>query len=157
MSLLIPPVHVPPDGGEPVFLVGDTYTTLLKSTQTNGELSLAEAVVPADAGPPPHAHNAESETFIVMEGQLIITAGDEEYEAQAGSVVYVPKGMRHSFRNLSRTRPARIYFLYTPGGMDGMFQEIGTPGVRGEVGPPLNEADVAAMAAVAGKYRFTFD
>ncbi|MBW8793176.1 MAG: cupin domain-containing protein, partial [Streptomyces sp.] len=59
-------MHVPPDGGEPVYLVGDTYTTLLKATHTNGELSLVEAIMPADAGPPPHTHHGESETFIVM-------------------------------------------------------------------------------------------
>lgn len=157
MSLHIPPVHVPPDGGEPVYLVGDTYTTLLKATHTNGELSLVEAIMPADAGPPPHTHHGESETFIVMDGELLITAGDEKYEVEAGGVVYVPKGVRHSFRNLSRTKPARIYFLYAPGGMDAMFTEIGTPGVRGQVGPPLNEVDVKAMAAVADTYGFTFD
>ncbi|MFD0306875.1 cupin domain-containing protein [Streptomyces sp. NPDC127119] len=115
------------------------------------------AVIPADAGPTPHTHHGESETFIVMDGQLVITAGDDEYKAEAGSVVHVPRGMRHSFRNLSRTQPARIYFLYTPGGMDAMFNEIGTPGVRGQIGPPLNDADVKAMAAVADKYDFTFD
>lgn len=51
-SMSLPPLHIPPDGGSPVFLVGDTYTTLLSAADTGGELSLAEAVVPADAGPP---------------------------------------------------------------------------------------------------------
>ncbi|MFE5212803.1 cupin domain-containing protein [Streptomyces sp. NPDC056600] len=157
MSLHLPPLHVPVDQGKPVFLVGDTYTTLLSSKETNGELSLIEAVVPADAGPPPHTHHGESETFILMEGHLTIAAGDNEYEVEPGGVVYVPKGVRHSFRNTSGTKPARMYFLYTPGGMDGMFQEIGTPGTRGTVGPPLTEADVSAMAAVAAKYNYTLD
>ncbi|TKA02132.1 cupin domain-containing protein [Actinacidiphila oryziradicis] len=157
MSLLLPPLHVPADQGKPVFLVGDTYTTLISSNETNGELSLVEAVVPADAGPPPHTHHGESETFILMDGHLTIEAGDDQYEVEPGGVVYVPKGVRHSFRNSSGTKPARMYFLYTPGGMDGMFQEIGTPGLRGIVGPPLTEADVTAMAAVAGKYNYTFD
>jgi len=39
--------------------------------------------------------------------------------------------------------------------MEGMFPEIGRPGARGVVGPPLGAADIAAMAAVAEKYRFT--
>jgi quercetin dioxygenase-like cupin family protein len=157
LSLDIPPVHVPSDGGEPVFLVGDTYTVLLKSTQTNGELSLVEAIVPADAGPPVHTHHGESETFLVLDGKLVITAGNDEYEVADGGVVYVPKGVKHSFRNLSHTKPARMYFFYAPGGMDGMFTEIGTPGVRGQVGPPLNEADVKAMGAAGEKYGYTFD
>ena len=157
MSIGLRPVHVPPDGGTPVFLVGDTYTTLLTTSHTNGELSLVEAIVPAEAGPPPHTHHNESETFIVMAGGLVITAGDEEYEVQAGGVVYVPKGTRHSFTNKSLTKPARMYFLYTPGGMDGMFTDIGTPGVRGVVGPPLNDVDVKAMGEAGEKYHYTFD
>ncbi|MEZ3177633.1 hypothetical protein KYY02_02565 [Streptomyces pimonensis] len=48
-----------------------------------------------------------------------------------------------------------MYFLHVPGGMDGMFQEIGRPGVRGRVGPPLDPVDVVAMAEVAGKYGYT--
>ncbi|WP_162467293.1 cupin domain-containing protein [Streptomyces cavernae] len=151
----LPPLHVPPDGGSPVFLVGDTYTTLLGAADTGGELSLAEAVVPAEAGPPPHTHHGESETFILLEGALHVTAGDEEFEVEPGGVVYVPKGVRHSFRNISPEQPARMYFLYLPGGMDGMFQEIGRPGVRGQVGPPLDPADVVAMGAVAEKYGYT--
>ncbi|MFF3502385.1 cupin domain-containing protein [Streptomyces sp. NPDC003247] len=88
-----------------MFLVGHTHTTLLTSAQTGGELSLVESVLPADAGPPPHTHHRESETFIVIEGEPVITAGDKEHEVRAGGVVYVSKGVRHSCRNLSRTTP----------------------------------------------------
>jgi hypothetical protein len=45
------PVHVPPDGGDTVFLVGDTYTTLLSGAQTDGTFTLLEALVPAHTGP----------------------------------------------------------------------------------------------------------
>ncbi len=48
----LPPLHIPPDGGSPVFLVRDAYTTLLSAADTGGELSLAEAIVPADSGRP---------------------------------------------------------------------------------------------------------
>jgi hypothetical protein len=32
------PVHVPADGGESVFLVGDTYTTLLSGTLSRSKI-----------------------------------------------------------------------------------------------------------------------
>lgn len=83
-----------------------------------------------------------------------MTAGDEQFDVEPGGVVYVPKGVRHSFKNTSPGHPARMYFLYVPGGMDGMFQEIGRPGVRGQVGPPLDPADVVAMGEVAEKYGY---
>jgi quercetin dioxygenase-like cupin family protein len=118
---------------------------------------MVEAIVPAKAGPPMHTHHQEAESFIVMDGELVITAENEEYEVSAGGVVYVPKGTSHKFRNRSDTKPAKMILLFTPGGMDGMFTDIGTPGVRGQLAPPLNDADIAAMGAAGSKYHYTFD
>jgi quercetin dioxygenase-like cupin family protein len=87
MSFHFKPVHVPPDGGISVFLVGDTYTVLLNAAETGGNLSMVEAIVPAKAGPPMHTHHQEAESFIVMDGELVITAENEEYEVSAGGVV----------------------------------------------------------------------
>jgi hypothetical protein len=38
------PVHVPPGGGDTVFFVGDTYTTLLSCAQTGGTFAMLEAL-----------------------------------------------------------------------------------------------------------------
>jgi mannose-6-phosphate isomerase-like protein (cupin superfamily) len=157
MSFDLRPVHVSSDAGESVFLVGDTYTVLLSAAQTGNEFSLVEALVPAQAGPPRHTHHNEAESFIVVEGQLIVHAGDDEYEVSKGGVVYIPKGTSHTFRNRSETKPAKMIILFTPSGMEGMFTDIGTPGVRGQVAPPLNDADIAAMSAAGEKYHYTFD
>ena len=54
------PVIVGPLGGDTVFLVGDTYTTLLSGAETGGTFTLLEALVPPDTGPPPHHHNADA-------------------------------------------------------------------------------------------------
>lgn len=149
------PVHIGPDGGESVFLVGDTYTTLLSGAQTGGAFTLLEALVMPDAGPPPHAHHGEEETFVLLDGTMSFTVGGETHDASAGSVVYVPRDVAHSYRNTG-DGPARMLFLYSPAGMDGMFTEIGRPGRRGVLPPPLDPADIAAMAGVAAKYRFSF-
>ena len=53
------------------------------------------------------------------------------------------------------TAPARMLFMYSPAGMEGMFAEIGAPGTRGVQGPPRSAADVEALIAIAAKYRFT--
>jgi len=80
-----------------------------------------------------HTQHQEAESFLVMDGEPAITAENEEYEeyeVSAGGVVYVPKRTSHKFRSRSDTRPARMILLFTPGGLDGMFPDIGTPGVR---------------------------
>lgn len=148
------PVHVPPDGGDTVFLVGDTYTTILSGAQTGGAFTLLEALVPPDTGPPPHAHQAEEETFVLLEGDLSFTVDGQTHAAAAGTTVFVPRGVVHSFANVGTT-PARMLFMYSPAGMEGMFAEIGAPGVRGRAAPPRSAADVEAMIAIAPKYRFT--
>lgn len=148
------PVIVPAGGGEAVFLVGDTYTTLLTGAQTGGRFTLLEALVPPDTGPPPHRHEAEDETFVMLDGELVFRVGDDAHVCGAGATIFVPRGVPHSFRNTGG-RPATMLFIYSPSGMEGMFAEIGHPGQRGVVAPPLDPADVAAMIAVAGKYRFT--
>jgi quercetin dioxygenase-like cupin family protein len=149
-----PPVHVPPDGGSTVFLVGDTYTTLLTGAQTGGAFTLLEALVPPDTGPPPHAHHAEDETFVLLEGALTFRVGDEAHAASRGTTIFVPRDTVHSFTNVG-AGAARMLFMYSPAGMEGMFAEIGTPGTRGVQAPPRTVADVEALISVAAKYRFS--
>ena len=148
------PVIVGPLGGDTVFLVGDTYTTLLSGAETGGTFTLLEALVPPDTGPPPHHHNAEDETFIMLDGEVSFRIGDDVHEATGGTTIFVPKGVVHSFHNTGKSI-AKMLFMYSPAGMDGMFAEIGSPGTRGVQAPPLDPADVAKMIAVAAKYKFT--
>ena len=156
MEMNLPSVHVPPEGGSTVFLVGDTYTTLLTGDQTGGAFALLEAIVPPDTGPPPHVHHAEDETFVLLEGELSFRVGDQAHAAAAGTTIFVPRGTQHSFTNVG-DGAARMLFMYSPAGMEGMFAEIGTLGTRGVQAPPRTMTDVEAMIAVAAKYRFSIE
>ncbi|MCZ4602392.1 cupin domain-containing protein [Streptomyces sp. Lzd4kr] len=151
------PKHVSATSGEGIYLVGDTYSVLLSSEETSGKMGMIEALVPAEAGPPPHTHHNEDECFILVEGRLEVTAGDQTYEVGPGGVVYIPQGTSHKYRNLSKTDPAKMIAIFAPAGMEEMFREIGRPGTRGQLAPPLDLADVEAMGDVAKKYGFTFD
>jgi quercetin dioxygenase-like cupin family protein len=151
---ILRPVHVPAGAGDTVFLLGDTYTTLLSGAQTGGSFAMLEAHVPAQTGPPPHIHHAEDETFILLEGILDFHVADDLHRAEADSVIFVPRGTRHHFSNVGDGL-ARMLFLYSPAGMEGMFSEIGSPGTRGAQAPPLSASDLEALGSVAGKYRFS--
>lgn len=54
---------------------------------------------------PPHTHPVE-EAFMVAEGALTITVGEQEVVAEAESVVSIPAGVPHAVRN-DRAEPAR--------------------------------------------------
>ncbi len=146
--------HVPPGGGDAVWLVGDTYTLKIAGAQTGGAFTLLEAIVPPGGGPPPHIHHREDETFVVLEGELVFRERDRAVASPPGTVLHIPKGTAHGFTNVGTT-PARMLFLYTPAGMEGMFGEIGTAAQPGLPAPPPGPSDIARMLAVAPKYGFT--
>jgi mannose-6-phosphate isomerase-like protein (cupin superfamily) len=62
-------------------------------------------VVDADIGEGPELHyHPYSETFIILAGRGIFTAGEREISAGAGDVVVVPAGTVHRFRSLGPER-----------------------------------------------------
>ncbi len=148
------PSVVPPGAGQRWWLLGDTYTLKLSGEETGGAFALLEAVVPPGGGPPPHVHDAEDETFVILAGELAVTTEAGTIAAPAGTVVHVPQGTRHSYATVGTT-PARMLFLYAPAGMERMFAEIGTPAQPGIAAPPPSEADVAKLVSVADTYHFT--
>ena len=107
-----------------------------------------------DINNPAASAKAQSETFIMLDGEVSFRIGDDVHEATGGTTIFVPKGVVHSFHNTGKSI-AKMLFMYSPAGMDGMFAEIGSPGTRGVQAPPLDPADVAKMIAVAAKYKFT--
>ena len=110
--------------------------------------------MPPDTGPPPHRHHAEDQTFILLEGALTFRMGEDDDRRPAGHhPVRAPRDRPQLPHR--RHAPARMLFMYSPAGMEGMFAEIGAPGVRGVQGPPLSPEDVAAMIAVSAKYNFS--
>jgi mannose-6-phosphate isomerase-like protein (cupin superfamily) len=69
-------------------------------SHTEHRLGLIEAVVPpGPAGPPQHVHRDHDETFIVTEGKLRFTSGDDSVDVETGSCVTVPAGTPHTFSN----------------------------------------------------------
>lgn len=66
-----------------------------------------------------HRHLSEDDSFLVLEGTLSLTLGedDRQVQAQAGTFVLVPAGTSHALHNAG---PADVRFLnvHAPGGFD---------------------------------------
>ena len=93
----------------------------LMGSDTGGAYSLLEMTVQGES-PPLHVHQAEEETFYVLEGELQVRRGEETVDAKAGSLVLVPRGMPHTFWN-SEAAPARLLVIFSPAGYEGFFAE----------------------------------
>jgi quercetin dioxygenase-like cupin family protein len=113
--------HVPAGEGPTTWFSGDTYTIKASAESTGGSLGLVEATVPPGGGPVAHAHTRSDEAFYVLAGELEILDGARTFVARAGDFVFIPRGIRHRFKNTG-VHGARLLFMLTPGGEEGVFR-----------------------------------
>ena len=114
-------VHVPAGQGPTTWFAGDTYTIKAAAESTSGSLGLVEATVPPGSGPVDHVHARADEGFYVLSGELEILDGSSTLLARAGDFVFIPRGIRHRFKNTG-VHGARLLFMFTPGGVEGVFR-----------------------------------
>ncbi len=135
----------------PMFLgPGDTYTFLATTAETEGAYFVLEGSVPPGAGPPPHIHHDQVETFYIVEGQLELMVDGEVREAKAGDFLHVSKGAPHSFINRSQT-PAKIIATFVPAGYAERFfrEALEETTDRNATPPSLDDAMIQRMLAAA--------
>lgn len=102
---------------------GGPWRVLAGGDRTGGQVIFGEARLPArTAGPSLHVHTREDEAAYVLEGVLTVRVGDEQLEATAGTLVWLPRNEPHTFANLSEA-PVRVFGVTTPAGLEGMFLE----------------------------------
>ena len=61
----------------------------------------------------PHRHDRHDLVVVILHGSGTMLAGTEERPVGAGSILYIPRGTNHAFRN-SGDEPAIAYAVYTP-------------------------------------------
>jgi mannose-6-phosphate isomerase-like protein (cupin superfamily) len=61
-------------------------------------------------------HPGFDETFYVVTGEWELVAGDRMALAEAGTTVYLPRGIFHGFRSIGRL-PGRLFGVAAPGGI----------------------------------------
>ena len=135
--------------------VGGPLTLKATGEDTGGTLTAFENVVAPGEGPPLHTHAGEDEAWYVLEGELRFRLGEEISMAPAGSFVFVPRGIAHSFQN-SGSGPARILVLFTPSGMERFFERFAAlpagsagPEAFGQIGGELGMQVVGPPRAVS--------
>lgn len=89
---------------------------------TLGAYSIVESIVQPQTGPEPHRHSREDEAFYVLTGQLEFRVGKRFVVAGPGALVFAPRGIPHTFRNVGTT-PARFLTVISPAGLEKFFEE----------------------------------
>jgi mannose-6-phosphate isomerase-like protein (cupin superfamily) len=147
---------LPARSGKMVAVLGDLYTFLVSTEETNGAFAALEKIIRPENGPPPHIHHSNDETLYVMEGTFSFLVGDQTVKAETGAYVYVPRGTVHTFKNIGMNT-GRLLVTITPSGFEKYFEAIGTPvSSREEAFAMKSEPDIELLVALAPKYNLEF-
>ena len=103
--------------------IGSPVVLLAVGEQSGGAVTAFESSPPPGEGPPVHVHADEDEVIYVLEGRLRVSLEGTIHDAAAGSFVFVPRGVAHTWQN-SGDEQARILFMFTPAapGMESFFE-----------------------------------
>lgn len=103
-----------PKQGEVLRIKGGTVTFKVTSSISNDQLGVYEIFLePGVVGAQLHYHRFMDETFIVNQGTLTVSHGQAKTEAEAGSVIYVPRFTPHGFANNS-DKPVVLTLIFNP-------------------------------------------
>ncbi len=146
-TIEIPNTHViAPDAGDNLRVMGDLITFKLRAQDTGGAFTLFEGRVAPGSAEPVHFHTREDETFYVLAGSVAFLIGETWRDVPVGTVVHVPRGTIHGFRNTGATE-AHLLVLNVPGGLhEELFAAMS------EVPPPASPEDGAALIALGHRY-----
>ena len=112
--------------GPGTWAMGSLFEHLLGAAQSDGRLGVSLVTQPPGTATPLHRHTREAEALYVLEGRVGYRAGEETYELSEGAFLFLPLGLPHAFRIRGETA-ARFLSLTTPGGLMGLYDEVGVP------------------------------
>lgn len=122
-----------------------TVDVRVPAAATAGAMSVFEAIVAANDGPPMHIHAREDEMFYVFSGTFQFWCGDETFTGGPGTTVVLPRNVPHTFKNIGTTE-GRMLVTVTPGGFENFFIDV------------VNEkaTEPAALMAIGARHGLTF-
>ncbi|HTQ69303.1 MAG TPA: quercetin 2,3-dioxygenase [Solirubrobacteraceae bacterium] len=147
----VAPIALRRDQGEALWTQGTLTTIKASGDTTDGLVGVFQQLAPRGAGSPLHVHHHEDEWFYVLEGELTFWVGGEVIEAPAGSFVYGPRGIPHTFEVTSDE--ALFLFVTQPAGFEKFYRAIGGPAQSLTIPPPPSEPpDPGRLAAAAAEF-----
>ncbi|MGI9657868.1 MAG: quercetin 2,3-dioxygenase [Gaiellaceae bacterium] len=149
-SSVAPIAHAPGEG-EALWFLGFLVTIKASGETTNGRVSVIEHLGPEGSGPPLHVHRNEDEWFYVTEGELTFWVDGQTINAPAGSFVYGPRGIPHTFTVASSQ--ARFLVVSEPAGFEAFVRGSAEPAAALTVPPPpVAPPDPEPLIAAAAEY-----
>jgi quercetin dioxygenase-like cupin family protein len=115
-----------PDDGDAHWFGGALFVQKVASADASGQLAVMEMMCPAGLAVPGHIHPGEDEIFYVLEGELSVFCGEDQWTATAGSLVFLPRDVQHRF-TVSAASAAKVLVVVGPAHFDAHVAEAGQP------------------------------
>ena len=135
--------------GDARWFLGALTTIKASAEATAGRVAVTENWAPRGHGSPLHVHHNEDEWFYVLSGELTFWIDGQVTTATAGSFVYGPRDVPHTFTVSSDE--ARFLLVIEPAGFENFLLELSEPAQSptlppASVEPPALETMMAAAA-----------
>ena len=124
------------DHGRLVDLGGLGVRFKIYSEQTGGNFAVVEHPIEPGVIVEPHTHQHEDELSYVVSGTIWARVGDKEIQAPAGTYVWKPRQVMHTFWNPG-PEPALIVETISPGGFERLFEQVAA--LLEEPGPSIDQ------------------
>jgi len=106
-------------------LGGITARVLVAGEATEGRFGIIEAPIgPRVLAGPLHVHQREDAFWYVMEGEFGAQVGDHEVHANAGALIFAPRGVPHTYWNPASTSSTYLE-VFWPAGIERYLMELG--------------------------------
>jgi quercetin dioxygenase-like cupin family protein len=145
-------VALEPEAGEGLWFLGSLLTVKIGRQESGGRVCVIEHHCPYGFGAPWHVHSREDEWFYVLEGEMTFYVGDEVVSAPAGSFVYGPRGLPHTF-SIDSPDGARFLLVTEPADFEWFIRALAEPATSRSLPAPSDAPpDLERLTEVAAEY-----
>jgi mannose-6-phosphate isomerase-like protein (cupin superfamily) len=141
-----------PEAAESIRPFGIDMKVMLGGEHTGGQFSAILGEIKPGEGPPPHLHRDRDEYFYVLEGTYSLSAGDVDQTVGPGTLVFVPRGTVHTFKNVTSSN-GKLLEWTIPGSNGDYFRAMHEMETNGGFDPvkfaEINERYVTEFVAPA--------
>ncbi|MEU8221274.1 cupin domain-containing protein [Kribbella sp. NPDC048915] len=116
-----------------------TVTVKIGAEHTDGKYELFEIDAPRGDAAPPHSESW-SKAFYVLQGRILVQAGDQGYDLGPGASISLPAGTVNTFSVL--TPAAKFLTISETGRMGAFFADLAG----------ADPADFAALGAITSRH-----
>jgi quercetin dioxygenase-like cupin family protein len=127
------------------FCGGGTHTWKATQAETGGAFLLFEDQLDKGKVTPLHRHAHADETFLMLEGEVLVHIDGTNVSLASGGVAVIPRGIPHAFMVTSDA--ATMLCLQTPGDGEAFYRRASDPARDGE--PPPADFDRVRESAKA--------